>query len=216
MHRASDGNPSSIWFAAAAGSRQRSLTCTCFPHELCIYIKLSARAAAVRGATMANWALLIALTASQWSCGLAFLSVHNIITARQCYVKRFEASAINAARCTSRLDLDHLLQTDTSPFRSTTKYIYMSEHSGRVTVVGSCNFDQFVYVPKLPVPGQTVYGTKYVTGFGGKGANQVHRVIIFLASYSWSYLNMAGGNGELNGRVCSHGGQSGRRRHWPP
>jgi ribokinase len=49
----------------------------------------------------------------------------------------------------------------------------MVESNGRVTVVGSCNFDQVVYVPKLPIPGQTVHGTKYVTGFGGKGANQV-------------------------------------------
>jgi ribokinase len=42
-----------------------------------------------------------------------------------------------------------------------------------VTVVGSCNFDQVVFVPELPSPGQTIYGTKYITGFGGKGANQV-------------------------------------------
>ena len=42
-----------------------------------------------------------------------------------------------------------------------------------VTVVGSCNFDQVVFVPTLPLPGQTIYGTKYISGFGGKGANQV-------------------------------------------
>jgi hypothetical protein len=45
--------------------------------------------------------------------------------------------------------------------------------SKMVTVVGSCNFDQVVFVPELPSPGQTIYGTKYITGFGGKGANQV-------------------------------------------
>ena len=42
-----------------------------------------------------------------------------------------------------------------------------------VTVVGSCNFDQVVFVPALPALGQTIYGTDYITGFGGKGANQV-------------------------------------------
>ena len=33
-------------------------------------------------------------------------------------------------------------------------------------------------MPTLPLPGQTVYGTKYICGFGGKGANQVS--ILFL------------------------------------
>lgn len=28
------------------------------------------------------------------------------------------------------------------------------------------------YVPNLPKPGETIRGTKFVTGFGGKGANQ--------------------------------------------
>jgi ribokinase len=41
-----------------------------------------------------------------------------------------------------------------------------------VVVVGSCNYDQFVYVPNFPKPGATIYGTAYSTGFGGKGANQ--------------------------------------------
>ncbi|EKX47680.1 hypothetical protein GUITHDRAFT_159544 [Guillardia theta CCMP2712] len=53
-----------------------------------------------------------------------------------------------------------------------------------VCVVGSCNFDQklllpltvfllqTVYVQDIPAPGQTVHGSSYVTGFGGKGANQ--------------------------------------------
>ena len=30
----------------------------------------------------------------------------------------------------------------------------------------------FSYVPRLPKPGETISGTKFSTGFGGKGANQ--------------------------------------------
>lgn len=28
------------------------------------------------------------------------------------------------------------------------------------------------YVPRLPVAGETLHGTKFAVGFGGKGANQ--------------------------------------------
>ena len=38
-----------------------------------------------------------------------------------------------------------------------------------VVVVGSCNYDQIVYVPHFPGAGATIYGTAYATGFGGKG-----------------------------------------------
>lgn len=30
----------------------------------------------------------------------------------------------------------------------------------------------FSYVPRLPKPGETIHGTKFSQGFGGKGANQ--------------------------------------------
>mmetsp|Transcript_7987 Transcript_7987/g.15671 ORF Transcript_7987/g.15671 Transcript_7987/m.15671 type:complete len:428 (-) Transcript_7987:515-1798(-) len=46
------------------------------------------------------------------------------------------------------------------------------ERRGKVCVVGSINYDQTVYVSKMPVPGQTLHGSLYTTGFGGKGANQ--------------------------------------------
>lgn len=39
-------------------------------------------------------------------------------------------------------------------------------------VVGSLNVDQISYCPRLPGPGETLMGTKYETGLGGKGANQ--------------------------------------------
>ena len=41
-----------------------------------------------------------------------------------------------------------------------------------VVVVGSCNYDMFSYVDKFPKPGETIFGQKFKSGFGGKGANQ--------------------------------------------
>uniref|UniRef100_A0A915KKT1 Ribokinase n=1 Tax=Romanomermis culicivorax TaxID=13658 RepID=A0A915KKT1_ROMCU len=41
-----------------------------------------------------------------------------------------------------------------------------------VVVVGSCVYDMFSYVPRLPKPGEAVIGRKFRTMFGGKGANQ--------------------------------------------
>jgi ribokinase len=38
-----------------------------------------------------------------------------------------------------------------------------------VVVVGSCNTDLIAYVPRAPMPGETLNGTKFETGFGGKG-----------------------------------------------
>jgi ribokinase len=42
----------------------------------------------------------------------------------------------------------------------------------RVCVVGSANVDLVAYAPRLPKLGETLTGTRFVTGFGGKGANQ--------------------------------------------
>ena len=47
-----------------------------------------------------------------------------------------------------------------------------SDGKPQVVVVGSCNYDQFVYVSEFPRAGATIFGTGYATGFGGKGANQ--------------------------------------------
>ena len=44
--------------------------------------------------------------------------------------------------------------------------------SASVVVVGSCMTDLVSYVPDLPKAGETVHGTKFMVGFGGKGANQ--------------------------------------------
>lgn len=42
----------------------------------------------------------------------------------------------------------------------------------RIVVVGSTMIDLVAYADRLPGDGETVIGSSYVTGFGGKGANQ--------------------------------------------
>lgn len=42
----------------------------------------------------------------------------------------------------------------------------------KITVVGSCNIDLITYTDVLPKPGETLFGTDFKKGFGGKGANQ--------------------------------------------
>jgi ribokinase len=42
----------------------------------------------------------------------------------------------------------------------------------RILVVGSTMTDLVAYAPRLPEAGETVVGTDFQTGFGGKGANQ--------------------------------------------
>ena len=42
----------------------------------------------------------------------------------------------------------------------------------KICVVGACNIDLISYVPRLPKLGETLHGTRFHIGFGGKGANQ--------------------------------------------
>lgn len=42
----------------------------------------------------------------------------------------------------------------------------------RIVVVGSFNVDLTSYMQRIPVPGETVAGDRFVTGPGGKGSNQ--------------------------------------------
>jgi len=48
----------------------------------------------------------------------------------------------------------------------------MSQHKGRIVVVGSINLDLVSKVPHFPRPGETVRGTTFDSFSGGKGANQ--------------------------------------------
>lgn len=41
-----------------------------------------------------------------------------------------------------------------------------------ICVVGAALIDLISYVPRLPLPGETLHGTDFRMGFGGKGANQ--------------------------------------------
>jgi ribokinase len=43
---------------------------------------------------------------------------------------------------------------------------------GRIVVVGASNVDLVSYVPRLPAPGETLHGSAFEIGYGGKGANQ--------------------------------------------
>lgn len=42
----------------------------------------------------------------------------------------------------------------------------------RICVVGAANMDLISYVARLPRMGETLHGSKFHMGFGGKGANQ--------------------------------------------
>ena len=42
----------------------------------------------------------------------------------------------------------------------------------RIAVVGSANIDLTSFIEHFPKPGETIFGTKFDLGFGGKGANQ--------------------------------------------
>ncbi|GFN99006.1 ribokinase [Plakobranchus ocellatus] len=48
----------------------------------------------------------------------------------------------------------------------------MAQSALDVVVVGSCNTDFLSYAPHLPKEGETLTGSKFETGCGGKGANQ--------------------------------------------
>ena len=42
----------------------------------------------------------------------------------------------------------------------------------KVTVVGSFNMDLLIRTPRMPIKGETILGGPFITGPGGKGANQ--------------------------------------------
>ncbi len=48
----------------------------------------------------------------------------------------------------------------------------MQTDSHKICVLGSANVDSFIYVPHIPVPGETIQADNYMTANGGKGANQ--------------------------------------------
>ena len=49
---------------------------------------------------------------------------------------------------------------------------FASSQSEGIVVVGASVMDMIAYVPRLPALGETLLGTDFQLGFGGKGANQ--------------------------------------------
>ena len=64
----------------------------------------------------------------------------------------------------------------------------------RIVVVGSTMIDQIAYADRLPGDGETVVGTSYATGFGGKGANQAVMAARFGAAVAM--VNTLGDDGH--------------------
>src|SRR5213593_227228 len=60
----------------------------------------------------------------------------------------------------------------TSTPRSTSSSRRYAMGEPRVCVVGAANIDLISYVPRLPRMGETLHGTRFQMGYGGKGANQ--------------------------------------------
>lgn len=64
----------------------------------------------------------------------------------------------------------------------------------RILVVGSTMIDLIAYAERLPTDGETVIGTAYETGFGGKGANQAVMAARFGADVAM--VNTVGDDGH--------------------
>ena len=58
--------------------------------------------------------------------------------------------------------------------QATSNQPHLSEEGKKMSVVvlGSINMDLTTYVPRLPAPGETLFGTSFITVPGGKGFNQ--------------------------------------------
>ena len=83
-----------------------------------------------------------------------------------------------------------------------------------VFVVGASNMDLVSYVPRFPKEGETLHGSKFETGFGGKGANQAvmtaklgGRVGMLTCVGSDSFGSDTIKNYESHGVDCTHAHQ---------
>lgn len=61
-----------------------------------------------------------------------------------------------------------------------------------IAVFGSINVDVTAYSERLPAPGETIHGTSYVLGLGGKGANQA--VAVARLGGELAYVGRIGGD----------------------
>ena len=70
--------------------------------------------------------------------------------------------------------------------------------SQQILVVGSLNMDVVAVAPRIPVVGETIIGSKYLTEPGGKGANQA-----YAAARLGGHVTMLGriGSDDFGGRM---------------
>jgi ribokinase len=61
------------------------------------------------------------------------------------------------------------LRGSTAPFDNKTK---RTKRKHMIVIIGSVNMDLVLRVPRMPMPGETLAGDKFMTIPGGKGANQ--------------------------------------------
>lgn len=61
----------------------------------------------------------------------------------------------------------------------------MTDAPPRIVIVGSLNVDLVSFAERLPDPGETLAGTRFLQGFGGKGANQAVMAARFGAEVSF-------------------------------
>ena len=75
-----------------------------------------------------------------------------------------------------------------------------------ICVIGSSNMDMNSYVPRFPKPGETLHGTHFSTGYGGKGANQA--VMTARLGARVSFVAKVGDDCEEKAAACSDDGKA--------
>ena len=69
-----------------------------------------------------------------------------------------------------------------------------------ILVVGSLNVDQIAYCERLPGPGETLIGSNYETGLGGKGANQAVQAALLSNDKPGSVVMIGAVGDDANGK----------------
>jgi len=77
---------------------------------------------------------------------------------------------------------------------------------GRIAVIGSCNVDLVVEASRWPKAGETVFGSRFSTLPGGKGANQAVAAARLSAEVAMVGCVGDDANGELMKRILSENG----------
>jgi ribokinase len=70
--------------------------------------------------------------------------------------------------------------------------IHIKNNNSKITVLGSVNYDSFIFVERPPEIGETITASGLKTACGGKGANQA--VTIGKLGYSVDFVGQFGGD----------------------